>query len=84
MGMLARDTVRSAEEKQISVLMRLPAWRKLELLDDACETNRALLMAGLRARFSDLSEVDLHRKLMDLLVGRDAAEKIWGPPNATA
>lgn len=79
MGTLASDTDVQSEEAQISVLRTFPAWRKLELLGDACDTNRALMMAGLRARFSELSEVELHRKLMELLVGSEMAEKIWGP-----
>ena len=68
-----------AEEQQMSVLRRLPAWRKLELLGDACDTNRALMMAGLRSRLGNLSETELRRRLMDLLFGREMAEKIWGP-----
>lgn len=79
MGRLTRDTDERAEEAQIAVLRALPAWRKLELLCDACDTNRALMLAGLRSRFSELSEAELHRKLMDLLFGKDMAEKIWGP-----
>ncbi len=79
MGKLARDTDELAEEAQIAVLRALPAWRKLELLGDACDTNRALLLAGLRSRFSNLSEAELHRKLMDLLVGEEIAELVWGP-----
>jgi hypothetical protein len=79
MGTLASDTDARAEKAQISVLRTFPAWKKLELLNDACETNRALLIAGLKSRMPGLAEAELHRMLMDLLVGRETAEKIWGP-----
>lgn len=78
MGLLARDTEPAAEEAQIRVLRKLPAWRKLELLGDACETNRALMMAGLRLRFPGASEAELHGLLMRLLWGEAMATRIWG------
>ena len=79
MGTLARDTDTSAEMALIAVMKTLPAWRKLELLDDACETTRALVLAGLRRRFPAISEKELHRMLMDRLVGEETAERVWGP-----
>jgi hypothetical protein len=79
MGILARDTEKSAELAQLAVLRELPAWRKLELLDAACETTRAVVLAGIRSRFPELSDVDLHRMLMDVFVGEEDGERIWGP-----
>lgn len=82
MGTLARDTEAVAEKAQIEILKTLPAWRKLELLGDACDTNRALMLAGLRSRFPNASDEELHRKLMGLLVGEDTAARIWDHPAA--
>jgi len=79
MGILARDTDESAERAQIEILKLLPAWKKLELLDDACKTTRSVMMAGLRSRYPELSDAARHRMLMDLLVGEETAERIWGP-----
>jgi hypothetical protein len=84
MGVLARDTDKTAERAQIAILKSFPAWKKLELLDDACTTTRAVMKAGLRSRFPGLSGPDLHRKLMDLLVGEETAERIWGPPTQSS
>ena len=78
MGTLARDTARTAEQIQIRILKPLPAWRKLELLDDACETARALALAGLRSRHPEASPSELHRRLMGLLLGEDIAGVVWG------
>jgi hypothetical protein len=82
MGVLARDTEESAEKVRVEILKELPAWRKLELLEDACETTRALMLAGLRSRFPGASEEELHRKLMGLMVGEETAAKVWGRPLA--
>ena len=79
MGILARDTDDSAERAQIAILKSLPAWKRLKLLDDACTTTRTVVMAGLRSRFPGLSDAALHRMLMDLIVGEETAERIWGP-----
>ena len=83
MGALARDTTEAAERAQVEILRSLPAWRKLELLGDACEANRTLMMAGLRSRIPEASEEELHRLLMDLLWGEETATRIWGRPTAT-
>ena len=80
MGTLARDTDSSAQRAQIGILRSLPAWRKLELLADCCETNRALMMAGLRSRFPDASEAELQRMLMNLMWGEEKVTRAWGDP----
>jgi hypothetical protein len=80
MGTLARDTSWSAQTAQIEILRSMPAWRKLELLADSCETNRTLMSAGLRVRFPEASEEELHRMLMSLLWGEDTAARIWRRP----
>ena len=82
MGVLARDTEASAEKVQMEIIKALPAWRKLELLGDACETTRELMLAGLRSRFPGATEDELHRKLMGLMVGEEIAAKVWGRPPA--
>ena len=77
MGTLARDTTALAEKARMEVLKALPAWRKLELLGDACETNRLLMLTGLRSRHPFASEDELQRMLMRLMIGEEAAAKIW-------
>ena len=78
MGTLARDTDRAAELVQIRILRAFPAWRKLELLNDACETARALALAGNRSRHPEASPAELHRRLMGLLLGENTACVVWG------
>ena len=76
MGPLARDTHRAAEDAQIEILRTLPPWRKLELLADCCESNRALLEAGLRSRFPDSSDAEIERMLLELILGDETAARI--------
>jgi len=79
MGTLSRDPDTSAEEVLIAIMKALPAWRKMELLEDACKTTQTLVLAGLRRRFPAASEDELHRLLMDRLVGEQTAARVWGP-----
>ena len=73
MGFLARDTDRSAQNVQIEILRAMPAWRKLELLADCCESNRALMKAGLRSRFPDADDAEIRRLLLELILGKETA-----------
>jgi len=84
MGILARDTDRSAQNAQIEILRAMPAWRKLELLADCCESNRALLEAGLRSRFPDSSDSEIQRMLVELIIGKGTAARIrhGSPPSS--
>ena len=63
---------------QARILREMPAWRKLELVEDANRTSRALALAGLRHRFPAASEEDLVRLLMDLVLGEEAAARVYG------
>jgi hypothetical protein len=79
MGILAPDTERSAEKVQLEILRALPAWKKLKLLDEACQATRAMMLAGLRSRHPKSHEEEIQRMLMDLLVGEETANRVWGP-----
>jgi hypothetical protein len=39
---------------------------------------RKLALAGLRQRFSQAGEAELHRRLVDLFLGVDLARKVYG------
>jgi hypothetical protein len=80
---LARDTDRAAQAVQIEILRAMPAWRKLELLADCCESNRALLEAGLRSRFPEATDLEVRHMLVELMIGKRAAARIRHAPTAT-
>lgn len=49
------------------------------MVEDANRTARLLAMAGLRERHQEDSEARLRRRLADLLLGPELAEKAYGP-----
>ena len=63
----------------IGILRRMPAWRRLQLLDDACLAARTLARAGLRRRHPGATATEIERLLFDLLLGEDLAERAYGP-----
>ena len=56
-----------------------PAWRKLELVAQMNETVRLLSLTGLRKRHPGASQEELKRRLADLVLGPDLAERVYGP-----
>lgn len=76
---LSRDTSPEAETVQVEIYRRMPAPRKLELVEEANRTARALAMSGLRRRHPAAGEAELFRRLMDLTLGVELAEEVFGP-----
>lgn len=76
---LSQDTSPEAEAVQIEIYRRMPMGRKLELVEEANRTARTLALAGLRIRYPEASPEELHRRLMDLLLGEELAAAVYGP-----
>lgn len=79
---LSRDTSPEAEAVQIEIYRRMPAWRKLEIMEEANRNTRELALAGLRMRHPDAGPDELFRRLMDLTLGEELAERVYGPLRA--
>ena len=79
MGTLSRDTTMQAEMVQIEIIRKMPAWKKIQLLEDANRTALELASVGLRSRNRNASPDQLRRLLMDLILGPELAEKAYGP-----
>lgn len=76
---LSRDTSPDAEEVQIEIYRRMPARRKLELVEEENRKARELALAGLRQRHPDAGPEELFRRLMDLTLGEPLAAEVYGP-----
>lgn len=63
----------------LAIYRRMPAWRKVELVDDAIRTGRQLAMIGLRSRHPGESPARLRRRLLGLVLGEDVAGRLYGP-----
>lgn len=73
------DTHPEVEAVQIELLRQAPVWRKLELVAQLNAMARDLALTGLRERYPDASEAEIKRRLADLLLGEELAEKAYGP-----
>jgi hypothetical protein len=72
------DTSPEAERVLAQIYGRMPAWRKLQLVDDANRTAALLAMAGLRQRHPGESLERLRRRLLGLTLGEELATKVYG------
>jgi len=79
MATLSADTNPKAEQVQIELLRRTPAWCKIQIIAQLNETVKLLALSGLCQRHPDVSEEQLHRMLADLILGEARAAQVYGP-----
>jgi hypothetical protein len=79
MTTLSPDTFPDAERLQIERLRQMPSWRKMELMAGMCRTVETLAVAGLRQRYPDDTPAQQRRRLADLKLGPELAERVYGP-----
>lgn len=77
---IVSDTRPDMERLQLDLLRQAPAWRKAELLGEMYAAMKQLALSGLRSRYPDADERELQRRLADLLLPADLAERVYGPP----
>jgi hypothetical protein len=73
------DTAPDIERLQIERLRQMPPWRKMELMVEMCRTVEALALAGLRQRYPNDTPARQRRRLADLKLGPELAERVYGP-----
>lgn len=78
------DTHPEIEALQIHLLRQVPGWRKMEMLASLNAAARELTLAGLRRRYPDASENEIRRRLADLLLGEELANRVYGEPDYAA
>lgn len=76
---ISPDTSTDIERRTMAIYRDMPAWRKLQLVDDANRTARQLAFAGLRLRHPDDPLSKLRRRLLGLVHGETTATRIYGP-----
>jgi hypothetical protein len=76
---LHADTSADAERVLLEIYRRMPAWRKVELVEDANRTARHLALVGLRSRHRGESTARLRRRLLGLVLGEETARRLYGP-----
>jgi hypothetical protein len=73
------DTHPKVEAVQLQLLRQAPPWQKANMLGQMYETVKQLAYQGLRKRHPDLSDIEIRRRLADLLLGDDLAQQVYGP-----
>ena len=86
MTALFPDTRPEAEVVLIRLLREAPSWRKLEMVGQMNEAVKTMMLSGLKDRFPQDTPETLQRRLADLLLGAELAQKVYGllPENTHA
>ena len=73
------DTRPDAERVQIDLMRSTHVWRKMDLLAQLNQAARLFALSGLRRRHPAATEKEIHRRLADLILGAELAERVYGP-----
>jgi hypothetical protein len=73
------DTHPETEQILNHLLRQVPVWRKLEMMGYLNQTAWQLALAGLQEQYPQADEAALRRHLADRLLGRELAQKVYGP-----
>ena len=73
------DTDPAFEELQIDLLRQAKPWKKLEMVWEMNAAVRTMLLSGLRSRHPDEPPEAIERRLADLILGADIAQRVYGP-----
>jgi hypothetical protein len=76
---MALDTDPDAERVQIDLMRSTPVWRKMDLLAQLNEAARLFALSGLRRRHPGATEHEIRRRLANLILGAELAERVYGP-----
>lgn len=71
------DTPPSIEALQIRLIRRMPAWKKMSIVDDLNETVKALAVSGIKQRHPHATPEQVQRMLAELVLGAELAHKVY-------
>jgi hypothetical protein len=77
MSVLSSDTHPKIEQMQIEFIRRMPAWKKLAIVDDLNETVKTLAVSGIKQRNPNATPEQIHRMLAELMLGAELARKVY-------
>lgn len=77
MSALYPDTPPRIEQMQIELIRRMPAWRKMSVVDGLNEAVRNLALAGIKQRNPAATPEQIQRMLADLMLGEELARKVY-------
>lgn len=77
MTALYSDTHPDMEALQIQIIRRMPAWKKMAIVDDLNATVKALAISGIRERHPDATVQEIDRLLAEYRLGSELARKVY-------
>jgi propanediol dehydratase large subunit len=83
MGVLFPDTHPKMEELQIRLWREATPAQKMTMVAQLNAATRLLAIQGLRKRYPGADDAEIRRRLADRILGKDLAEKVYGPFHST-
>lgn len=77
MSALFSDTHPKIEALQIEFIRRMPAWKKISVVEDLNETVRMLAVSGIKQRHPEAAPAQIRRMLAELMLGAELAQKVY-------
>lgn len=77
MSALSSDTHPKMEALQIQFIRRMPAWKKMSMVDALNETVKALAISGIKQRHPEATPERIQRMLAELMLGEELARKVY-------
>lgn len=65
------------EALQIAVIRRMPAWKKISIVDGLNETVKTLAISGIKQRYPNATPEHVQRMLAELMLGAELARKVY-------
>ncbi|GJQ37353.1 MAG: hypothetical protein JETCAE01_33630 [Anaerolineaceae bacterium] len=78
MTALYSDTHPKMEALQIELIRRMPAWKKISIMDGLNETVKTLAISGIKERHPNVTPAEIQRMLAELMLGAELAQKVYG------
>ncbi len=78
MTALYPDTHPKMEALQIELIRRMPAWKKIAIVDGLNETVKALAISGIKERNPNAAPEQIRRLLAEQMLGEELARKVYG------
>lgn len=77
MTALSSDTHPKMEALQIQIIRRMPAWKKLSIVDGLNETVKTLAISGIQQRHPNATPAQIRRMLAEQMLGMELARKVY-------
>jgi hypothetical protein len=77
MNLLSADTHPKMEALQIQVIRRMPAWKKISIVNDLNETVKTMAVSGIKQRHPNATPQEVHFMLAEIMLGTELAQKVY-------